>query len=231
MTSARQVLPDSLKLRYHGLMRAISGVLDRALRVETAGRVNLDDLGLAHPERVGYEAGNWLDLPRALRGSEITREDVFLDLGCGKGRALLMASLYPFRRVTGVELSAELAAAAVRNLKSFRPRTRCRRVEVVVADASNYRVADDVSVAYLYNPFRDETFDRAIANLIASIDRNPRRVRLIYKNALYEDRLLATGRARRVRVVSGLRPGRQWRQAVGVHVYILEPESHRPAPA
>ena len=70
---------------------------------------------------------------------------------------------------------------------------------------------------------RGATFDTVIANLIASVDRRPRDLRLIYRNAKYKDSLQATGRARLVRVHPGVRPNRAWSKAVGVHVYALEP--------
>ena len=55
------------------------------------------------------------------------RHDVFLDLGAGKGRMLLAASRYPFRRVIGVELSDRLAAIARSNVAAFRLRARSGR--------------------------------------------------------------------------------------------------------
>jgi SAM-dependent methyltransferase len=223
VTSIRALVPGAVKLRYHAMLRASSSLADRALAVDTAGRVDLADLGLADPERVSYEAGGWFDLPRALRSESISRDDVFLDLGCGKGREILTASLYGFGRITGVELAPELAATARRNVATFRPRKRCANIEIVVADAVDYAIPDDVTFVYLYNPFRGATFDTVIANLIASVDRRPRDLRLIYRNAKYKDSLQATGRARLVRVHPGVRPNRAWSKAVGVHVYALEP--------
>jgi SAM-dependent methyltransferase len=125
VSSIRALVPSGAKLRYHALLRASSSVVDRSLGIETAVKVNLADLGLAHPERVGYEAGIWLDLPRVLHRGEVGRDDVFLDLGCGKGRAVLTASLLPFGRITGVELSPHLANIARRNVATFRLPKRC----------------------------------------------------------------------------------------------------------
>ena len=47
-----------------------------------------------------------------------------VDLGCGKGRVLAVASELPFRRVVGVELSPILARAARRNARCWRAGTR-----------------------------------------------------------------------------------------------------------
>ena len=42
----------------------------------------------------------------------------FIDLGSGKGRAVLLASLYPFRRLIGVEFSPELTEVARLNVQA-----------------------------------------------------------------------------------------------------------------
>jgi hypothetical protein len=44
------------------------------------------------------------------------REFSFIDIGSGKGRVLLMASDYPFRRILGIELLPALHAVAEKNL-------------------------------------------------------------------------------------------------------------------
>ena len=55
----------------------------------------------------------WLQQLHPLAPIERT---VFLDVGAGKGRAMLVASEYPFLRVEGVELNPKLADIARRNI-------------------------------------------------------------------------------------------------------------------
>jgi hypothetical protein len=43
----------------------------------------------------------------------------FIDLGSGKGRALLMASAYPFKRIIGVEFMPELHRVAQENIRKY----------------------------------------------------------------------------------------------------------------
>ena len=69
-------------------------------------------------------------------------------------------------------------------------------VEIVVADAAEFPVPDDLTIAYFFHPFADETFDAVLQGLIDSIDRRPRAVRLIYVHPAHRDRVLATGRFR-----------------------------------
>ena len=48
------------------------------------------------------------------------RNFTFIDLGSGKGRALLLASAYPFRRIVGVELLPALNRIAQENLENYK---------------------------------------------------------------------------------------------------------------
>jgi SAM-dependent methyltransferase len=107
----------------------------------------------------------------------------FVDLGCGKGRALLIASHFPFRRIVGVEFSAKLTAIARANIAAYRPADqRCRDIEVVTADAAAFVLPDGPLVVYLYNAFDGVILARVAANLEASLARAPRDVLLVYVN-------------------------------------------------
>jgi hypothetical protein len=94
-----------------------------------------------------------------------------------------------------VELSPELSATAAANLAASRHRLRCPDVELVTADATEWEVPTDLTVAYLYNPFRGEVFSRAMERLADMVDRRAAPLRVIYVNAVEHERLMATGRA------------------------------------
>ena len=60
-----------------------------------------------------------------LAGTGYTPEDYTLvDIGCGKGRVLMLASEYAFREIVGVELDPRLAGVARRNLRKWMKRSR-----------------------------------------------------------------------------------------------------------
>ena len=66
----------------------------------------------------------------------------FIDIGSGKGRTLLMASEFPFRRILGVEILPELDRAARENIQAYKsPMQRCAKIESVCADARDFRTA------------------------------------------------------------------------------------------
>lgn len=108
------------------------------------------------------------------------QNDVFLDYGSGKGRAVVVASLRPFQRVVGVELVSELCDIARRNVERARPHQQCRSVNIECADATRFHVPDDVTCIYLYNPFWDDVLLAVQDRIRESLERRPRRLRVAY---------------------------------------------------
>ena len=194
-------------------------VFDRRRGTRTAGEVPLADLGIALPGRVDYKPAQWLTLWRILPRRQVGRDDVLIDLGSGKGRVVLQAARYPLKRVIGVEVSAELNRIAQANLARDRPRLCCADVELVTSDVLAYEIPPDVTIVFLNNPFQGEIFRSAIAGLIASVDRYPRRVRIIYANPVEHEALMATGRVRLARRLSGMRPTREWSRSAATYLY------------
>ena len=118
----------------------------------------------------------------------------FIDIGSGKGRPLLMASEYPFRRIIGVEFLPELNAIAEDNIRKFPDaRKRCKQIEARLADATAFEFPSEPLVVFMFHPLPESGFRKVIANLVASMRRNPRPVWLIYANPLFEDIVLQSG--------------------------------------
>jgi hypothetical protein len=104
----------------------------------------------------------------------------FVDYGAGKGRALLLASQYPFHAVGGIEFAEELHDDATMNIAQFpRSRMKCRNVECVLDDASQVGPPEGEAVHYFFNPFSREMFAEVLHHLVVSYRRKPRRLYLI----------------------------------------------------
>lgn len=188
---------------------------------EAAEIVWLADLGLAEPGRNSYSPSSWGALKSILPASEVRPDDVFIDLGCGMGRVVFEAAGYPFRRVLGVDIAPSLVEAASVVIDRNRHNFRCRDVELAVADVATYRVPDDVTVAYVASPVEGALFEALLRRLIESVDRNPRRLRLIYvdprRNAVLEA-------DRRIAHVRNWRRGlRRWEPADYIRMYEILP--------
>ena len=112
-------------------------------------------------------------LERLFAHLEVAEDDVMVDIGSGMGRAVLMAARRPFKRVIGIERSAELMQIARENVVRGRRRLRCQDIELLTVDALDWEIPDDLTLAYLYCPFPDEVLERVLAKLIHSLDRGP----------------------------------------------------------
>lgn len=110
----------------------------------------------------------------------------FVDLGSGKGRPVLVASEFPFRRVIGVEFAKQLHDIASTNGRRYVSSTqRCRDVLFVHGDAIDYRFDEVPTVVFMFNPFRPAVLAPVLRNLQKSIESSPRDVILLYASPYY----------------------------------------------
>lgn len=139
---------------------------DRVHGVDTSGLLYANALATGHPNDV-YSEGYYATAPSLFHGAMVLWQQslygsavadyTFVDLGCGKGRVLLMASDYPFSAIMGVELSAKLAAVARKNLvKWMRSPRACRDASVVEGDVLELPIPHGRVVLFLFNSFEAE---------------------------------------------------------------------------
>jgi hypothetical protein len=114
----------------------------------------------------------------------------FIDLGSGKGRALLLASDYPFHRIVGVELLPALHAIAQENLAQYKQESqRCFALESICADAAVFPLPDGPLVIYIFNPFPETALSTALTNIEDALRANHRPVYVLYHNPQLEQLL------------------------------------------
>jgi SAM-dependent methyltransferase len=113
----------------------------------------------------------------------------FVDVGAGKGRALLLASELPFRRVVGIERSALLARIARSNIERWKRVGRPRaKIRVFQQDALEFAWPRAPLLLYLFNPFPCEQFARLLDRLEAAA-RSSSAADLLYVNPVCADLL------------------------------------------
>jgi predicted RNA methylase len=174
-------------------------IFDRYLGVSTAGLSYTEvDSFNADTENWPYLGCQWPALPFVLK--DLPREGAFVDLGSGKGKALLIAAMLPYQRVVGVEIDEELSLTARENIERRRGKRRAAAVQCVTASVTDWEVPDDASIVFMHNPFFGETFKSAMKNVFASYDRNPRDIHIIYMFPWEHEWLLSTGRVEVERV-------------------------------
>jgi hypothetical protein len=118
----------------------------------------------------------------------------FVDLGAGKGRALLMAADYPFQRIVGVEFMPDLCQATQENIAGYSSdRQKCQQIEVRCMDARDFQFPTGPLVVYLFNPFSEPTFATVLENLRNSVEQAPRPVYIAYRFTEFEGLLAESG--------------------------------------
>jgi SAM-dependent methyltransferase len=137
---------------------------DQRYGVETAKFVQIvptDSPNFVHGTRYSPSPENLVRW--SIENSGVVPEDTtFVDVGSGKGRALIVAAAYPFRRVVGIEYSQELVVLCRQNLSKLGIADRC---EVVCADASEFEFPEENLLVFLYNPFDALILRRVLKHL------------------------------------------------------------------
>jgi SAM-dependent methyltransferase len=173
---------------------------DERFGVETSGL--LYDLPSGHQHDV-YNNGYFAVAPSVFHGvmqafSERLQLDfprfTFVDIGSGKGRALLLASDYPFREVIGIELSPELDRVARANVRRYAEATRGAAhrppITPLHGDATAFAWPAGPLILYMWNAFTRPVLEKLFHNLEVSLAKEPRDLYLIYLHPELESTLM-----------------------------------------
>ena len=126
--------------------------------------------------RLGHQATPGPDFSKILKTLAISSTDSIIDVGFGKGGALLSMADFPFGRIAGLELSPELYQIANENfLKSG-----ISNIILLSADATRFEHYADYNYIYLYNPFFGQVFDGFMQKLRQSLVSHPRKLTILY---------------------------------------------------
>ncbi|MBL7701102.1 MAG: class I SAM-dependent methyltransferase [Ferruginibacter sp.] len=117
----------------------------------------------------------------------------FLDIGCGKGRALCVAAHHGFKKVTGLDFARGLCETAKENLAVTKQKIPELEYKVINNDAFYFEVPDDVDCIFLFNPFDEIIMSAVVNNIFSSLQNNPRKITIIYVNPLHKDLFLKAG--------------------------------------
>ena len=108
----------------------------------------------------------------------------FLDLGCGKGRALILAAEHPFHEVLGIELNPDLAAIARSNLEAARRNSDpLAPIRLIEGDALASTLPDSPAVLFLFHPFEAPAMRRLLRLIEAQFSKRFGQLDVLYVNA------------------------------------------------
>ena len=146
---------------------------DKLLRIKTTGR----DDSMADQYRYPYEPTPYSVLERLAGSGYISKRNVILDYGCGKGRVDFYLLSSTRCRTLGIEYDTRMYERALSNQQTA---VSGRRASFVLANAEQYPVPAEVDRCYFFNPFSVEILQKVMARILDSYYENPRNIQLYF---------------------------------------------------
>ena len=109
----------------------------------------------------------------------------FIDMGAGKGRALLLASDFPFKELIGIEFSKEIYNIAKNNISKFETMNKNNNFNLLYMDAEKYSFPDENIILFLYNPFDGQVLHNVVNNIKLHIENTTKDFIIIYHYPMY----------------------------------------------
>lgn len=146
---------------------------DKLLQIKTTGR---DDVN-ADQYRYPYEPTPYSVLERLANSGLISKGDVVLDYGCGKGRVDFFLSYQTRAHTIGIEYNERIYERLLENQQTAVSRAR---TQFVLARAEEYEVPEKVNRYYFFNPFSEELLRKVMARIMESYYEKPREMFLFF---------------------------------------------------
>jgi cyclopropane fatty-acyl-phospholipid synthase-like methyltransferase len=155
----------------YGLRKTFAPVALKYLTIEGA------DITMSSP----YEAVNYYMLEKLLKTfHSLSPENSIIDLGCGKGRVMVVAAHFGFKKLVGIDFAKELCIEASRNMERTQFAIKDIDWKVIHANVLDYPIRPDDAVFFMFNPFVEETLSLFLDKLERSCKQNPRKTWFLY---------------------------------------------------
>lgn len=167
--------------------------------VDTSGLVPASELitGHANDEHVTAYYGvapsilrSLIDLWRETPPPNPIHSYTFVDIGAGKGRAMLVASELAFREVIGVELNPAMANIARQNVDRWRnahamdtTAPTLAPMQLIEQDALAFDFPFTPTLLFLFHPFETPVLKALLRRIEAQFARQPGMLDILYVNA------------------------------------------------
>ena len=183
----------NIRIALHIIIREIRG--EKKYGIQTTGAdelASMEKKGIDISHATIYMPASYDLLEVLFTQLEPLKIKHFLDIGCGKGRALCVAAGHQVPQVTGIDFSKELCQQATINLGKISKNFPALQYKIINNDAFYFDIPDDVDCIFLFNPFDEIIMKGVLENINKSLKRSPRLLHIVYLNPLYKD--LFTGK-------------------------------------
>lgn len=141
-----------------------------------------------------YEAVSFYMLEKLFNAfRKLSGERTIVDLGCGKGRMMMVAAHFEFDHVTGIDFAANLCELAMANAQKKGVQFPGVKWEVFNEDVNDYDIKPTDCVFFMFNPFNEIVLKKFLQKLDDSCSHFPRQVYFLYASPQHDQLLLDDG--------------------------------------
>lgn len=91
---------------------------------------------------------------------------IFIDIGAGLGRNLLLASGYPFKRIIGIEISSFLCEKAYENIRQYNSKVKEPSIaEMYCTDVLEFEFPQEDTILYFWEPFTRAVMEQLLVRI------------------------------------------------------------------
>ena len=153
----------------------ISSIKIKDLKIESNNKTRAED----------YEPTQVIPLCKLFKQLMIPNGKVFIDVGCGKGRVLLVASQFGFKELRGIEFSPALRKIATNNCSIYKEKTGISANFLIIeSDICDYEIKDE-DVFFMFNPFDAHLLTYVLENIKLSLLQRKRQIWIIYRKPVH----------------------------------------------
>ena len=182
------------RIAFHIIRNEIRG--EKKYNIDSTGAdslIGLEKKGIDITHATIYMPVSYDLLENFFTETKIKSYNHFIDIGCGKGRAMCVAAAFGVIKISGIELSKELFLDAKKNLAAYKERYPSVNFNINNNDAFYFDIEDDVDCIFMFNPFDETIMNAVMENIEISLDSNPRVMTIIYINPMEKHVLLDWG--------------------------------------
>ena len=184
----------NIRIALHILRNEIRG--EKKYNIQTTGADELDSLedkGIDTEHATIYMPVSYDVIESVFDHFPPARYKHFIDIGCGKGRALCVAAQLGAMKLTGIDFSKEFCDQSKLNLLKTQQRLPAMQFKVLNNDAFYFDIPHDADCIFMFNPFDEMIMNGVIENIEISIEEHPRPITIIYANPMQKHLFLEAG--------------------------------------
>ena len=181
---AKRILTDGFLRTWQSAVSVIDDwIFDLRYGLDTRTEVAVKDLDICqedkrHAEK--YKPTRARYFRSFMKHVAVPTNGEFVDVGCGKGRVMMLAAEQGFDRVVGLDISENLCEIAENNIERFRARYRTAApMTVVCGNMLHYSLHHEETVFFLYSPFERDLTQQFLNKVRESLRQNPRSLLLV----------------------------------------------------